>query len=115
MKVPDFRTLAIGMARFIAATPNSCDVERLISRYTLLNDDLRSSLSPDTVRDDLHTQFNVPVLSEFDPRPAVKMWLTGADRRPGKKAPSTSVSYFKGVFSEANKADDSVMEDYDLD
>ena len=115
MKVPDFRTLATGIARFIAATANSCDAERLISRYTLLKDDLRSSLSPDTVRDYLHIQFNMPVLSEFDPRPAVKMWLTDADRRPRKKAPLTSVSYFKGVFPEANKADDSVMEDYDLD
>ena len=86
-----------------------------VARYRLLKDDLRSSFSPDTVRGYLHVQFNLPVVSEFDPRRALKMWLTDADRRPRKKAPSTSVSYFKAVFPEANKADDSVMEDYDLD
>ena len=51
----------------------------------------------------------MPVLSKFDPCPALKIWLTEAERRPRLKAPSKSVSYFKGVFSEA---DGYVDEDY---
>ena len=75
----------------------------------MLKDDLRSRLKPDSIRNSMYIQINMPVLSKFDPCPALKIWLTEAERRPRLKAPSKSVSYFKGVFSEA---DGYVDEDY---
>ena len=104
--------MAVAVARFVAATPNSCDVERLISKYNLLKDDLRSSLKADTIKDYLYVDFNMPDLAEFDPRPAVKLWLTDLDRKPRTKAPSLAVGYFKGIFRVAKTATD---KDWNID
>jgi len=73
-------TLAIMLvARLLAAKPHSCDVERLVSAYNILKDDDRWSLNARTIDAHLHIRLNMPVLSKFDVRPAVRAWFTNAD------------------------------------
>ena len=42
----------------------------------------RCSLSAETVDAYLHVQINMPVLADFDPRPALTLWTRKSDRRP---------------------------------
>ena len=39
----------------------------------------------------------MPDLSLSGPRPAVRLWLTEANRRPRRKAPSKAVGNFEGL------------------
>ena len=61
---------------------HSCDAERLVSAYNVLKDDDRSSLAAETVDAYLHVHVNMPVLSQFDVRPAVRAWFSSVKRRP---------------------------------
>ena len=99
----EWSSITVACARLLAATPQSCDVERIISKYNLLKDDLRNNLAGSTIRDYLYVQFNLPILSEFDVRPAVFLWLKECDRRPRETPPGKSAEYFKGVFKDAHE------------
>ena len=100
---PEWETLAVGFARVIAATPHSCDVERLISSYNLLKTVDRSFLAPETLNDYLHVNLNMPPLAEFNVWPAVQLFLAEKARREIVQVPSKSSKWFKGVFSEATE------------
>lgn len=59
-------TLSRFAARIVAATPHSCDVERLISAYNRLKTIDRSSLAPETLNDYLHVIVNMPDLADYN-------------------------------------------------
>ena len=92
-------TVSTAIARIIAAKPHSCDVERLISAYNILKDDDRCSLAANTIDAYMHVHVNMCVLSEFNVRPALKMWLDKAKRRIHSCKKATSQEWFKDVFS----------------
>ena len=100
----EWHTLAVALARFVAATPHSCDVERLISRYNVLKTDHRANLKRSTLKCSLYVEFNMPPVAQFDPRPAVRKWVCdNPDRRLPRQPPSAKHFYFKGVFPEASE------------
>lgn len=91
--------ISLALARVLAAKPHSCDVERLVSGYNILKDDDRCSLNARTIDAHLHVRVNMPVLSKFDVRPAVRAWFTNADRRSRQTvAKSTIQPWFSDVF-----------------
>jgi hypothetical protein len=94
----EWRVISVALARILVAKPHSCDVERLISAYNVIKDDDRCSLAANTIDAYLHVHINMPVLSDFDVRPAVRAWFAKLDRRsrPTKKA--TEQEWFAYVF-----------------
>ena len=82
------------MKRFIYAKPHSADVERLIRSYNIIKTEDRSSMTGDTLKHYLYIRQNMPVVSNFDPRPALIMWLNDKERRqviPQKSETATLV------------------------
>lgn len=69
------------LARLVAATPHSADVERSISANNLLKTALKSSLKISTENNYLFVHFNLPPFANWEPRKAVNYWLTVKDRR----------------------------------
>ena len=102
------------MARIVAATPHSCDVERLISAHNRLKSVDRTSLSGDTLNDYLHVMFNMPDLAHYNAWPAVNLWLTEKDRREWTKPPSKDSEWFFGVLPESRQAQISLYEGFNL-
>ena len=102
-KMPEMKSLFVALARLVAATPHSCDVERLISAYDLVKSKLRSCLSPETIKSYLYVNINMPDQAELNVRPAVLTFLTDKDRRPGQELSSKTNEYFTGVFREATE------------
>lgn len=102
---PAFKLIAIALARILAATPHSCDVERQISSYNRLKTIDRSRLMPETMNDYLHLTMNMPVLAEWNPWDAVNLWISEKDRRQIKCAPQMDSDCFVGVFREATEKD----------
>ena len=98
-----WNTMSIALARVIAAKPHSCDVERLVSAYNLIKDDDRTSLNAETVDAYLHVHVNMPVLAEFDVRPALHYWVKKVDHHKRKSQKATEQAWFVGVFREAKK------------
>jgi len=96
----DWRTVSIATARVVAAKPHSCDDERLVSAFNDLKDNDRSSLAADTLDAYLHVHVNMPVLSEFDVRPAVHTWFSSAIRRPHSCKKATDQCWFADVFTQ---------------
>lgn len=92
---------AVWQYRIIAATPHSCDVERLISAHYLIRSPLRSSVSAETIKQFLYVNLNMPDLADFDVRPATKQFLLEKDRRPRLTSSVESSEWYTGVFSEA--------------
>lgn len=91
--------MSLALARVLAAKPHSCDVERLISAYNILKDDDRCSLNATTIDAHLHVRVNMPVLSQFDVRPAVRAWFASADRRNRQCTDKTTMQpWFSDVF-----------------
>lgn len=91
--------ISLALARVLAAKPHSCDVERLVSAYNILKDDDRCSLNARTIDAHLHIRVNMPVLSKFDVRPAVRAWFANADRRSRQSvAKATMQPWFTDVF-----------------
>ena len=58
----EMKTLAVALARVIAAKPHSADVVRLISRYNILKSPARSRLNKDT----LHNYIFIDMFEEVD-------------------------------------------------
>ena len=94
----DWLPLSIAVARVLAAKPHSCDVERLVSAYNLAKDDDRCSLAENTLDAYLHIHINMPVLSKFNPRPALHHWYTSKQRRVCDTPKATQQEWFRGVF-----------------
>lgn len=96
--------MAIIVARIIALTPHSADVERCISANNRLKTDKRSSLSLETENKYLYVHFNMTVLEKFDPHPAINEWFGDLNRRNMASATTSSTKkreqpYFKHIFT----------------
>lgn len=95
------------LARILAATPHSADVERCISANNLLKTSLRSTMNLTTENKYLYVHFNMPDLTDWIPRKAVLKWLKKKERRRNEvtsqlgKSKAVQQKYFKGVFPEA--------------
>ena len=100
----EWHLISVSLARIIAATPHSCDVERLISSYNKVKTIDRSSLSPEIIADYLHVMFNMPDLAEFNVWPTVDFWLCDKERRQIKEMPKKESEWFIGIFPEARAA-----------
>ena len=77
----DHKELATAFARIVAAKPHSADVERLIKSYNLIKTEDRANLSSITLKNYLYIRHNMPLVSEFNPRPCVLKWLNDKERR----------------------------------
>jgi hypothetical protein len=86
------------MFKIFVAKPHSAEVERLISCYNIMKTS-RSSLSPDTIKNSLYIQFNMVTVNNFNPQPAVLIWLNKKD----KHTKATQQEYYEGVFPEAKR------------
>lgn len=107
----NFKELITVFARIAAATPHSADVERNISADHRLKSNLRTSMNLETENKYLYVHYNMPVLAEWKPANAAKLFFSEKTRR--ERDASTSVgsksreqSYFKGVFPEAQNSVD---------
>ena len=102
----EMKTLAIALARVIAAKPHSADVERLISRYNILKSPTRCRLNTDTLHYYIFIGFNLPPLANYDARPAVQYWLADKNRRTSTSSKYKTQKWFNGVFFENRVCDD---------
>ncbi|OQV20881.1 hypothetical protein BV898_05223 [Hypsibius exemplaris] len=66
------KLIAVCLARVVVAIPHSCDVERLISAYNVLNTPDRSQMTSETANQYLHVMINMPVLTKYNVWPAVQ-------------------------------------------
>lgn len=112
-----YKELIIVLAIVAALTPHSADVERCISAFNILKTKLRSRLSLRTENKYLYIRMNMPVLSEWNPAAAAKLFLEDKVRRNRDVTSSSEVSkrqnYFKGVFIEANQSKENVVSEND--
>ncbi|CAB3991770.1 Hypothetical predicted protein [Paramuricea clavata] len=100
----DYGTLAIFFARIAACTPHSADVERLISLYiNQLKTSDRFCLTNETVSHYLYVNLNMPVLAEFNPRPAVEYWWKQRSRRSVEPTKAKEQEWFLKTFSVASE------------
>lgn len=107
-----FRELAIVLARVLACTPHSADVERCISANNLLKTNMRSSLALSTENKYLYIYFNLPDLEQWKPECAIKKWMAKSRRirtNTTETATTRRQLYFKGIFENCN--DDSEESD----
>ena len=93
--------LITALARVIVAKPHSADVERLIKSYNVVKTIERSSMSSETLRSYLYIRYNMPVVSEFDPRPAVLAWIQEKERRNVTPVKWKEQKWFSSMFEEA--------------
>ena len=69
----------LGAAMTLA--PHSMQVERIISHHNLLDDDMRSGFSSETLNYRLFVSLNGSGTCSYDPRPAVAHFLQQKERR----------------------------------
>ena len=93
--------LITALARVIVAKPHSADVERLIKSYNVVKTIERSSMSSETLRSYLYIRHNMPVVSEFGPRPAVLAWIQEKERRNVTPVKWKEQKCFSSMFEEA--------------
>lgn len=115
-----YKELIIVLARIYACTPHSADVERCMSANNLLKTKRRSSISIQTENKYMYIRMNMPVLSEWNPTAAAKMYIEQKAQRIRDVTTGGEVSkrqtFFKGVFNEANQfADDDEDENDNVD
>ena len=93
--------LITALARVIVAKPHSADVERLIKSYNVAKTIEKSSMSSETLRSYIYIRHNMPVVSEFDPRPARVSVDLG--ERTEKRSPVKwkEQKWFSSMFEEA--------------
>lgn len=77
----EYKNITIILARVIAVKPHSADVERSISKSNILKSINRQSLHVKTKNEYLFIHFNMPVLQNWDLRPAIQIWLNQNERR----------------------------------
>lgn len=99
-----YEEILIVLARLIAATPHSADVERSISANNLMKTNLRSSLDLSTENKYLHIHYNMPPITKWDPRKTVINWIKKKERRHHNLAieneshKAKNQPHFNGVF-----------------
>ena len=98
-----YSTICIVLTRLLAAKPHSADVERLISASNNLKSVGRSSMKLNTENLYLFIHYNMPVLSNWDPKPAVIHWMNQKRRRVRERTKGKQQPYFKGLFTEAHQ------------
>lgn len=101
-----YKDIVIAMSRIHVLTPHSADVERCISANNLIKTPLRNAISIETENKYLYIYFNMPTLENWDPRPAIRMWMNDKSRKDRSdiiKGKSTHAPYFKGVFEAIEK------------
>lgn len=98
----DMTQLATALARFLVLKPHSADVERLIKSYNLIKTIDRANMKPETLKNYLYIQHNMPVLTQFDARSAVLMWMKDKERRNVVPLKYKEQRWFKSVFAAAN-------------
>ncbi|KAL4122559.1 hypothetical protein QTP88_014865 [Uroleucon formosanum] len=99
----EFKNITILLARVIAAKPHSADVERLISKSNILKSINHQSLHVETENEYLFIHFNMPALQNWDPRPAIQIWLNQNERRIKETPKAKEQEWFSGIFMEATK------------
>lgn len=108
---PDYTNVTKALSRLLAAKPHSADVERLISASNNLKSVSRSTMKLNTENMYLFIHYNMPVLTDWDPKPAIIHWMNNKCRRVRDRTKGRQQSYFKGVFAEAqDKPDDTDAE-----
>lgn len=113
-----FTEMVLVLARLIAATPHSADVERSISANNLLKTALRSSIKIHTENNFLFIHFNLPPLINWDPQNAVNYWFTAKERRvhnltvENENRQTKKRPFFKGVFPQARECDEVINADF---
>ena len=103
--------VAVALARILVCKPHSADCERLISAYNRLKTANRSSLNRKTISEYLYVNVNMPKLCDFDPMPAVVMWLNDKERRNREVTKASKQAWFQTVFED--ECEDEVDEDLD--
>lgn len=101
-----FKDINIMLARILACTPHSADVERCISANNLLKTQQRSSVHIESENKYLYIHFNMPALEKWNPKQAVLKWLTDKKRRNPdilNSGKTIQQEYFKGVFEIARE------------
>lgn len=113
----EYSEILTTLARIQAITPHAADVERLISSNNILRSSHRYSLKTETQNKYLYVHFNMPVLSEWDPRPAVTTFLSKTHRSRSVTVDDSKAKkqeYFNGIFENVdtnnNKETESDME-----
>lgn len=98
------------LARIVAATPHSADVERSISANNRLKTSGRANFDIKSENKWLFIHFNLPVLEKWNPRKSVVIWMNRKERRHHELTietsengtrKTTSQPYFKGIFDTA--------------
>lgn len=107
------------MARLLAATPHSADVERTISANNLLKTDKRTQFKLETENKYLFIYFNMPAVVDWNPERAVAHWINAKHRRvhnltvENEMIKNKKRRYFKGTFGDS--CDDEETEENDED
>lgn len=113
-RIDFFSEILTIIARISACTPNSADVERVVSANNNLKTYKRMKLLISTENDYLYIHFNMPSLSQWNPRPAVSRYLAEKNRRQSlqtvESTKTTQRSHFKHVFDEIQEEKDEVVE-----
>lgn len=110
-----YTEIILVLARLVAATPHSADVERSISANNLQKTALKSSIKISTENNFLFIHFNLPPLINWDPRNAVNYWFKAKERRvhnltvENENRQTKKQSFFKNVFPQAHGCDDEVI------
>ena len=94
--------LSVVLGRILVCKPHSADCERIISLYNIVKSADRSLLNRQTISDYLYINMNMPLLSDFDPRPAVLHWLDEKDRRVRETPKAGQQNWFAKVFDVEN-------------
>ena len=97
--------LKIAFARILAAKPHSADVERLISCSVALKSSGRSLMLLDNKNLNLYVHYNMPLLDQWDPKPAVMSWMNERAHCTRDCPKGKQQQYSKGIFSKALKTE----------
>ena len=65
---------------------SNAKVERLFSLMNRVKTDVRATLSDSTLNNLITIRAEGPELQDYDPTPAIELWLSSAHRRPNQKA-----------------------------
>ena len=93
-----FPNVSVAFARIFAAKPLSDDVERLNSVSTALKLTVHAVMLLETENLNLYVHYNMPTVEEWDPSPAVEIWITSRSRRYRDRPKGRKQTYFKGIF-----------------
>ena len=97
------------MARILVCKPHSADCERLISVYSNLKTSARSRLLRETISNYLCVNMKMPVLTMFDPRPAVHYFLQDRNRRVRDAPKAGRQAWLHKVFESESETQDEEM------